>query len=634
MSSRRFRIAAVAITCLDLAAIVLASAAAVERLGGRTVIRLFHTRLPLVSPWRPFLYAAALVLVRVAIARRMPPLPALRDPALAPRLAAERERFAHPEPAPRELPWYAAAIVLASLLWLMPHVRHPRHLPDPGDPVFSAWRLAVLAHQLTHDPRHLFDANIFYPAPKTLTYSDATFLEGLAAAPFIAAGADPLPVSNILFLTAFPLCGLSFFYVAWRLTADLQAGFIAGILGALYPFHTEHYSHLELQYFCFVPLAMLALLRMAAAPGWRTGLAFGAAVAAQWLACMYFGMMLLTFLVPFGVIVLAAWRVPLTRGLVEAAAVAAVVAAAGLLVLGIPYLQSRADRGERDRTAVKFYSATPADYGHPHGRLAAYQWVTRETNRPEREIFPGSTPIALAAIGLWPPLGVAQTATIAAGALAFDWSLGVNGLLYDDLYKYVLPYRGMRVPARFAAIVGCALVLLSGYGARRLLRLFRPPPLRQAAFALLAVVALIDLRPSARMYPYLGSIPTIYAAVTPEMVLAEFPSAEHEFDYMYFSTRHWARMVNGASGFAPPWYQDLDKALVFPWPASIEMVRRFGATHVTVNCSFLSDIRCENALKALDANPALAVVATSTWRGAEVRLYRFKGDTQTGQSGR
>ena len=35
-------------------------------------------------------------------------------------------------------------------------VLHPRRVPDPEDPVFSAWRIARVAHQLTHDPAHLF----------------------------------------------------------------------------------------------------------------------------------------------------------------------------------------------------------------------------------------------------------------------------------------------------------------------------------------------------------------------------------------------------------------------------------------------------------------------------------------------
>ena len=43
----------------------------------------------------------------------------------------------------------------------------------------------------------------------------------------------------------------------WRLTRDTLAATIAGLMGAWYPFHAEHYSHLELQWFMFCPLAMM-----------------------------------------------------------------------------------------------------------------------------------------------------------------------------------------------------------------------------------------------------------------------------------------------------------------------------------------------------------------------------------------
>ena len=40
------------------------------------------------------------------------------------------------------------------------------------------------------------------------------------------------------------------------------------------------------------------------------------------------------------------------------------------------------------------------------------------------------------------------------------------------------------------------------------------------------------------------------------MVLAEFPF-EEAFDYIYFSTFHWPRMVNGYSGYTPSSYAEL-----------------------------------------------------------------------------
>ena len=51
-------------------------------------------------------------------------------------------------------------------------------IPASDDAHFSIWRLAWVAHQLPADPRHLFDANIFYPARGTLALSDAMLLVG------------------------------------------------------------------------------------------------------------------------------------------------------------------------------------------------------------------------------------------------------------------------------------------------------------------------------------------------------------------------------------------------------------------------------------------------------------------------
>jgi hypothetical protein len=61
-----------------------------------------------------------------------------------------------------------------------------------GDPLFSIWRIGWVYRQLLGDPRALFDANIFYPAPLTFAYSDAMLLPAPAAAPLLAAGVHPV----------------------------------------------------------------------------------------------------------------------------------------------------------------------------------------------------------------------------------------------------------------------------------------------------------------------------------------------------------------------------------------------------------------------------------------------------------
>ena len=449
-------------------------------------------------------------------------------------------------------------------------------------------------------------------------------LEGLLGAPFILAGADPLVVSNALMLLAFPACGLAFFYAAWRLTGEPDAALISGLIGAWYPFHGEHYSHLELQWVMFTPLAIVAALRMLADPRAATGLRFGAAVALQWFASMYLGVMLLLFLVPFIAVTALAWRVRPTRQVLVACAAAAAIVVPAFAGLGWPYLQSRADRGERGVAEVTDHSADPGDYGHAHLRLKTYQSWGGRGHRAERELFPGTSTIALAAAGLIPPFTGATIATIVAGTLTFDWSLGLKGLTYDDLLKRSSVYRSLRVPSRFSVFVGTALALLAGFGARRLLGLARAPAARAALCSALALIVLFDLRLDLRLQAYWPTIPSIYSRVTPDMVLVEMP-VERQIDFMYFSTQHWARMLGGYSGF--PGYSTavMDGWKAFPSQAATEFFRRGGATHLTYNCALEErQNRCAVVFESLDGDPGLELVASERWERADVRLYRLK----------
>jgi hypothetical protein len=94
---------------------------------------------------------------------------------------------------------------------------------------------------------------------------------------------------------------------------------------------------------------------------------------------------------------------------------------------------------------------------------------------------------------------------------------------------------------------------------------------------------------------------------------------------MYFSARHWGRLLSGYSGFIP-----IDPALAaslmaFPATESIEGLRARGATHLTYNCAFeRSPERCRHNLAELAVRPDLELLATETWQGASAQLYRFR----------
>jgi hypothetical protein len=432
-----------------------------------------------------------------------------------------------------------------------------------------------------------------------------------------------LIVANGLTMVAFPLCGLAFFYAGWRLTGDAYAGLVAGLLGAWYPFHAEHYSHLELHWVMFAPLAAIAGMRLLADPRPATAIRFGIWVALQWLASMYLGVMLVSFLAPFLLVVALAWRVAPSRRMVAAFSVAIAVALPAFAGLGIPFLLGGNIRGERQPAEVEAGSAAPIDYAHAHYRLSTYAWQGSRGHKVERELFPGTSTLALAAAGAVPPLGAATTAALVAGTLTFDWSLGLNGLTYDELYRLSSVYRGMRVVARFSVIVGVALILLGAAGSARLLRRV-PERGRPLACAALALLVLFDLRMNPHLGAFARGVPPIYSRVTPDMVLAELP-VDPQITYMYFSTFHWARLLGGYSGFPKYSYDVMEAWKAWPSRDALAYFRHGGATHLTYNCALEErPWRCRTALDTLDNAPELELIASGLWQGKETRLYRFR----------
>jgi hypothetical protein len=362
------------------------------------------------------------------------------------------------------------------------------------------------------------------------------------------------------------------------------------------------------------------------------GLVLGLLVMGQCLTSMYLGGMLLTYLFPFALAVAVGWRIRPTRPLFGAAGAAAVVTAVALLLLGIPYSQSRETRGERSPEHVELYSAVPADYVEANYYSSLYRTVLHSDPHVERQLFPGTTPLLFAAAALSPQMPVPAVAALVAGVFAADWSLGTNGLTYDALYRWVAPYRSMRAPARFAIFVGSSLILLSAYGAQRLLRMMKSRSARAALFAAFVIAVLVDLWPSISLRQYFPSIPPVYRAVSSDMVLAEFPMRDDaNIAYMYFSTAHWAKLLNGYSGYLPAHYIWLQTQMgTFPSAGALTILRAEGATHITVNCAlYLRPSECAAVLKAFDTGNDTQLISAGTWQGGEVRLYRLNARSST-----
>ena len=581
------------------------------------------------SVGRPLAFALLTAAIRLCLAPRAP--------FLASRAAdwsRRRERLfrADADHVTVRISWRASLIgavglCVVGVILLFPQIRHMDSVPDLGDPLLSMWRAGWVFHQLQGDPRPLFDANIFYPEPLTLTYSDSMLLPGLTAAPLLAAGVHPVTTYNLLLMSGFVLSGIAAALLVERLTGSSAAGFVAGIVFGFYPYHFEHYSHLELQMMQWMPLSLLAMHRFVETRALRYAVAAAVCAAAQLYSSMYYGVFFSIYAVAVMATLLATRRPPLKRLLVPAA----IAGALALLIafpLIRPYSKATKTKGERGRAEVAAYSATRTDYLRAHPRSALYGKWTVAGREPERALFPGVVPIALAAAGLVPPLGAVRLAYVAGLLVAFDGSLGFNGYSYPYLYDWFSPIRGLRVPARFSVLVGLSLAVLAGFGAQRLMLLPRRRLASRVVFGLAIAASIVNVWPVLNLVPVWPQAPPVYGALSgsSQVVLAEFPvPSDYAYNtpYMYFSLWHWAPMINGYSGFMPKSYDEYRAGVVdFPGPGSIATMKRRGVTHVTVNCGLYRG-GCPALLARLDTIPDLRKVAEGRWQGQPVRLYEL-----------
>jgi hypothetical protein len=615
---------------LDVLAAVLAVLSAVIGHFGGLNVRLAGIRVSATTPARALAALGVVLLLRFFLGRGVGPLgmPRAAWLRLLPLPSSDPSLVSLPAGGSRRAVQAGLGLALALGVLLHAQLGQMYSIPDLGDPLFSMWRVGWVTHQIVRDPAHLFDANIFHPERLTLTLSDPMILTAIMSAPLLALGVHPVVAYNLVFLSAFWLSGLATYLLVERLTGSARAAFVAGLAYACASFRFDHYSHLELQMTCWTPFGLLALHRFLSTGRWPYAVACALAAVAQVYSSMYLAVFFLLFATVVGSGLLLLHR-PAIRPLVLPAAVSVLLATAAVMPLARAFLAAQPMKGERGTTEVTYYSAVPADYLRANGLSAL--WSDRLAGaRPERALFPGAAPVALGVLGLIPPLGSVQLAYVAGLAVSVDGSLGLHGLTYPYLYRWFAPIRGLRVPARFVAIVSLTLSIFAGFGARRVLRRCRPGAGAHAVFASLVGLVMVDAWPRLNLIPAFREPPAVYEIVknTPGAVVAEFPIPYDEIQnipYMYFSLWHWAPLVNGYSGFIPSSYAEFTKEIAtFPDGDAIDALRRRGVTHVTVNCA-LRYAGCDSLQELTRRSDRLRLIAEAPWNGGAVQLYGVSG---------
>ncbi len=346
---------------------------------------------------------------------------------------------------------------------------------DNGDGQFSVWNVAWVARTLVLDPRHVFDANIFYPRRGTLAYSESNLGAGALAMPVYWASGNAYAALNFALIASFVLSACGMYYLVRHLVADRRAAIVSATLFSDCSYLFGHLPHIQLLMTAGLPFGMLAFHRLTERPTTTRGAALGIAMALQAYFCGYYAVFS-ALLVGLAALVAAKTRHLWTSArYVTAILVASVVAIVAALPVVMTYrahqLATGFSRGLGD--AQRFSAVWRAYLSSP---AYAHRWMGWDAGIGGREaLFPGFVALIFgvmgAAHGLRRGGRLRETAVLYSSfaLLAFWASLGPVAHLYSALYSMIPVFSFLRAPSRFGLVVDFSLSVLAGMGVAALL---------------------------------------------------------------------------------------------------------------------------------------------------------------------
>jgi hypothetical protein len=497
------------------------------------------------------------------------------------------------------------------------------------DDLLEAWTLKWDVHAILSgfgSARNVWNANIFYPYPTTLAFSEHLLATAFLLMPFTLLGSTPLVATNLGVILTTSLTGWGTYLLVTWLTGNRWAGLVAGIAFAIAPFRLGHITQLHLLSTHWIPFIFLVMDRLIRSNRRLDLILLVIFTNLQFFAVVNYAPLVAFALAVWTLVYLYTYRSRISPPLMRRLMIFAVVT----LVLNWPILrlyQQVSERMDIVRTLgdAKVYGASIVNYILPMGNSLLYgRWLglptlidyLRSGSGVSVSAFPGIVVLLLALVGLAAGFKSQANQHVRNTALAsliivvlgFGLSFGANEeafgqdlssvvahlLPYPYLYQAVAILEGLRVPIRFALLFTFGLAILAGIGFAGLSRRSRPNGHQLLAAALISLFIIVEHFPAPLpgvSVPYANEGYTWLAENSPqEAVILELPYLLHtersqeELLREYQSTIHWRRRVNGSSGFEPDWLIKLGTVLdFFPDWRSFDVVRQLGVDHVMMH---------------------------------------------------
>lgn len=511
-------------------------------------------------------------------------------------------------------------VLTAVMTW--PWVTHLRDaVADESDSYAHAYFLWWDYHQTFHDPRHLFDATIFYPERNTLAFGENDIGIALFFFPLFALGLKPLTVFSIAAFLSFPFSGYGMFRLARTLSASKSLAWLAGIVFAFLPYRFHHLSHLPLIFAGWIPLLFEALILFARERTWRRALWLGAAFLLNALTCVTWFILTLIPLCVSASILLSKQSIWRNRTFWLRAGFSLGAAALLLLPFMLPFLRVAQAHGfVRSPAEVQNFSAHLVNWFAVDEGNRLWKLLGARTRDYDMALFPGLAMLGLALLGFgvsawkvvtnW--LGRDRAAPLTGSenelfmhaafwsVLGFLGSLGLNSFFHRFLYNYLPLFRSMRAAVRWSMIGYVGLTLLAGLGAVFLAALIRRVWPRLPAPAIISALVLFVL-----FDQWVRPFPLVRGKVDPDEVtlylkaksmaggIVELPARDAGPFYMLRAADHGHPLVTARNSFTPPLEQELERLTTSqPIPDQLlDLLETIPTSYLVIHNSFMSPER-------------------------------------------
>jgi len=292
-----------------------------------------------------------------------------------------------------------AAYIALTIAYTWPLPRHVLHgiAHDPYDPILNTWILwwTTQAVPLT---AHWWNAPIFFPAPWTFAFSE--HLLGLApiAAPIIFLTHNATLAYNVTLLSTYVLSGLGMYFLAYTLTRRHDAAFVAGVAFAFAPYRLAQLPHVQVLSSGWTPVCLAALHRYDRTDSRRWAALAAGAWLIQGLSNGYYLLFLSVLLVIwFAWFALGQW--PFRKFAALAAFWIVPFAIVAPILLGYRRILVDTYGFTRGLEEIQKFSADVGSLLNAANELWLWGWL-HVVQRPEGELFPGVTIVALALFGV------------------------------------------------------------------------------------------------------------------------------------------------------------------------------------------------------------------------------------------